>query len=207
MRFRSLRMRTGRKAWALRWPWGRWCSPGISRKWWPPSKAIFDIPARHWTRSRPIFEMAEAAFAEAIFIGLQLPPDCHTPRWECGNPGDLCGRRLQASVARAMTTRFAMRILLRSVWLLLMIPGLAYGQSAAGPAGSSTNTSDVGTQLNALRESLLRTQQQVAAQQQEIQILKAQLKGGQSGTGGAVVSAVEVIRTNPAGPDAHPSDP
>jgi hypothetical protein len=28
------------------------------------------MPARHWTRSRPIFEMVEAAFAEASFIGL-----------------------------------------------------------------------------------------------------------------------------------------
>jgi hypothetical protein len=27
----------------------------------------------HWTHSKPIFEMAEAAFAEAIFIGLQSP--------------------------------------------------------------------------------------------------------------------------------------
>src|SRR5271169_5973128 len=100
-----------------------------------------------------------------------------------------------------------MRMFLRSVWLLLMVPGLAYGQTAAHPADSSANTSDVGTQLDALRESLLRTQQQVAAQQQEIQILKAQLKGGQSGTGGALASAVEVIRTSPAGPDANPSEP
>jgi hypothetical protein len=100
-----------------------------------------------------------------------------------------------------------MRILLRSAWLLLMIPGLAYGQSAAGPADSSTGSSDVGSKLDDLREALLRMQQQVAAQQQEIQILKAQLKGGQSGAaGGALVSAAEVVRTNPAGPDANPSE-
>ena len=99
-----------------------------------------------------------------------------------------------------------MRILLRSLWLLLMVPGLAYGQTAAHPADSSTNTSDVGTQLDALREALLRTQQQVAAQQQEIQVLKAQLKGGQSGAGGALVSAVEVVRPNPSGTNANPSD-
>ena len=29
------------------------------------------MPARHWTRSRPIFEMVETAFAGAIFVGLQ----------------------------------------------------------------------------------------------------------------------------------------
>src|SRR6202050_5393911 len=99
-----------------------------------------------------------------------------------------------------------MRILSRSLWLLLMVPGLAYGQIAAHPTDSSTNTSDVGTQLDALREALLRTQQQVAAQQQEIQVLKAQLKGGQSGAGGALVSAVEVVRPNPSGTNANPSD-
>jgi len=101
-----------------------------------------------------------------------------------------------------------MRFLLRSVWLLLMIPGLAYGQTATQPADSSAKTSDVGTQLDSLRESLLRTQQQVAAQQQEIQILKAQLKGGQTGTvGGTSVSTAEVVRTNPTVPDANPSEP
>src|ERR1700683_185126 len=100
-----------------------------------------------------------------------------------------------------------MRILSRSLWLLLMVPGLAYGQIAAHPTDSSTNTSDVGTQLDALREALLRTQQQVTAQQQEIQVLKAQLKGGQSGsTGAALIPAVAVVQPNPAPPDANPSD-
>jgi hypothetical protein len=99
-----------------------------------------------------------------------------------------------------------MRILLRSVWLLLMIPGLAYGQTATPPADSSANASDVGTQLNALRDALLRTQQQVAAQQQEIQLLKMQLKGGQSGTGGALISAVEVVQPNPTPPNVNSPD-
>ena len=101
-----------------------------------------------------------------------------------------------------------MRIFLRSVWLLLVIPGIAYCQTPAHPADSSTNTADVGTQLNALRDALLQTQQQVAAQQQEIQVLKAQLKGGQSGSGGAaLVSAVEIVRPNPAEPGVNPTDP
>jgi hypothetical protein len=100
-----------------------------------------------------------------------------------------------------------MRNLVRSVWLLLMVTGLAYGQTAAHPADSSTNSSDVGTQLDSLREALLQTQQQVAAQQQEIQILKAQLKGDQSGAvGGALIPAAEVVRSNPTGPDSNPSD-
>ena len=100
-----------------------------------------------------------------------------------------------------------MRILLRSAWLLLMIPGLAYGQTAAHSAESPTNTSDVGAQLDALRQALLQTQQQVSAQQQEIQALKTQLKGGQSGTVGvALISATEVVRPTPTGPAANPSD-
>jgi hypothetical protein len=85
-----------------------------------------------------------------------------------------------------------------------MVPGLAFGQTAAHPADSSTNTSDVGTQLDALRQALLETRQQVAAQQQEIQVLKAQLKGGSGGA--ALVSAAEVVRLNPSGTIANPSD-
>jgi hypothetical protein len=101
-----------------------------------------------------------------------------------------------------------MRIFLRSVWLLLLVPGLVYGQTAAHPADSSTNTSDIGSQLDALREALSRTQQQVAAQQQEIQVLKSQLKGGQSGsTGAALIPAVAVVQPNPpASPNPIPSD-
>ena len=94
---------------------------------------------------------------------------------------------------------------LRTVWLLLMVPGLAFGQAAAQSNNSSTNTSDVGTQLNALREALLQTQQQVAAQQQEIQLLKTQLKGGQSGAA-ALLPAAEVVRPSPTPSTANPSD-
>ena len=51
------------------------------------------------------------------------------------------------------------------------------------------------------------TQQQVAAQQQEIEVLKTQLKGGQPGNaGGALITAAEVVRPNPAPPSANPSD-
>ena len=88
-----------------------------------------------------------------------------------------------------------------------MIPGLAYGQTAAHSGRFSCEHFRRWTQLDALREALLRTQQQVAAQQQEIQVLKTQLKGGQSGNaGGALISAAEVVRPNPAPPSANPSD-
>jgi hypothetical protein len=88
-----------------------------------------------------------------------------------------------------------------------MVPGLAFGQTAAQPADSSTKTSDVRTQLDALREALLRTQQQLEAQQQEIQVLKSQLKGGQSGSGGAaLIPVVAVVQPNQPTPNANPSD-
>src|SRR5713101_4786906 len=60
MLFRYLLMPTGRKPWASRLPWESWYSPVTSRKWWPQSRAIFDMPARHWTRSRPIFGTSES---------------------------------------------------------------------------------------------------------------------------------------------------
>ena len=86
-----------------------------------------------------------------------------------------------------------MRIFLRSVWLLLLAPGLAYGQTASHQADSSAGTSDVETQLDALRHALLQTQQQLASQQQEIQVLKAELKGSQPGVA-ALVTTSEIVR-------------
>jgi hypothetical protein len=98
-----------------------------------------------------------------------------------------------------------MRIFLRSVWLLLLVPGFVYGQTATHPA-DSPNTSDVGSQLDALRQALLQTQQQLAAQQQEIQVLKTELKGSQPGTP-ALITAAEVVRPTPTPADANPPDP
>ncbi|MGA8406956.1 MAG: hypothetical protein WB680_07235 [Candidatus Acidiferrales bacterium] len=92
-----------------------------------------------------------------------------------------------------------MRTLLPSLCLLLMVPGLAYGQAAAQQADSSSEPSDVSADIKALREDLLRTQQQVAAQQQEIEILKAQSKGGQT-------AAIEAVSPSPTLPHANPSN-
>jgi hypothetical protein len=72
-----------------------------------------------------------------------------------------------------------MRILLKTAWLLLIVPGFLCGQTAA-QTDSSPGGSDVGAEVKALREALLRTQQQVAAQQQEIEALKAQSKSGRT---------------------------
>jgi hypothetical protein len=101
-----------------------------------------------------------------------------------------------------------MRIFLQTVWLLVMVPGLVNGQTAAPQADSSPNTSDVGAEVQALREALLQTQQQVAAQQQEIEILKAQSKTGQTATGSiALISAkTEAVSPGPTPTNANPSD-
>src|SRR6202021_1187492 len=98
-----------------------------------------------------------------------------------------------------------MRILLRIVWLLLLAPGLLYGQTATHPA-DSPNASDVGSQLHALRQALFQTQQQLAAQQQEIQVLKTELKASQPGAP-ALITAAEVVRPTPAPVDATPPGP
>ena len=73
-----------------------------------------------------------------------------------------------------------MRILLNAAWLVLIVPGFLCGQTVA-QTDSSPSTSDVGAEVKALREALLQTQQQVAAQQQEIETLKAQSKPEQPG--------------------------
>jgi hypothetical protein len=44
------------------------------------------MPANHWSQFRPLCEVVEAAFLEAIFIGLQLPSDGHAPRRTLGRP-------------------------------------------------------------------------------------------------------------------------
>jgi hypothetical protein len=98
-----------------------------------------------------------------------------------------------------------MRIFFRSVWLLLLVPGFVYGQTATHPA-DSPNTSDVGSQLDALRQALFQTQQQLAAQQQEIQVLKTELKASQPGAP-ALITAAEVVRSTPTPGEATPPDP
>jgi hypothetical protein len=89
-----------------------------------------------------------------------------------------------------------MRRFLRTVWLLMAIPGLAFAQSDSQPADPAANAPDVAAQLAALREALVRTQQQVASQQREIETLKAQV-----GTGNTTVllPASITARTEPAG--------
>jgi len=70
--------------------------------------------------------------------------------------------------------------LLRSVLLLLVTPGLIWAQSSAQVTDTSQSNPDVAAELKALREALLQTQKQMAAQQQEIEALKNGVKTEQA---------------------------
>jgi hypothetical protein len=87
--------------------------------------------------------IAGPGFAEAIFIGMPLPSDCHTPRWDCGNPGRLVWVTTLGIFTHPMTVSFAMRIPLRTLGFPLIVPGFVYGQTAT-QTDSSASTSDLG---------------------------------------------------------------
>jgi hypothetical protein len=69
-------------------------------------------------------------------------------------------------------------ISLRVLCLLLIAPGVIWAQSGPEKFDSSVNNSEVATELKTLREALMQTQKQVAAQQQEIETLKARANAG-----------------------------
>src|ERR1700749_1928773 len=71
---------------------------------------------------------------------------------------------------------------------LLAIPGVVRGQSSGASSGSSASDGNLAEEVKALREALLQTQKQMAAQQREIEALKAEPK-------------------NVAGTSASPSEP
>jgi len=67
---------------------------------------------------------------------------------------------------------------LRILCLFLIAPSVLCAQSSPEKVDSSPNNSDVATELKTLREALMQTQKQVAAQQREIETLKAQSNAG-----------------------------
>src|ERR1700739_4964686 len=58
----------------------------------------------------------------------------------------------------------------------LILPTVALGQSSNTNPDSSGNDTNLGAEVKALREALSQTQKQMAAQQREIETLKAQSK-------------------------------
>ena len=77
---------------------------------------------------------------------------------------------------------------LRVLCLLLIAPGVVFAQNTPEKLDSSPNNSDVATELKTLREALMQTQKQVAAQQQEIETLKARSNAGSLPASNAAVA-------------------
>src|SRR5580658_6938180 len=82
---------------------------------------------------------------------------------------------------------------LRAVFLMVMAPGLMWGQSTAQKTDPSPNNSDVAVELKALREALLQTQKQMASQQDEIETLKQLLSPKQSAPVSTQGNAPQVV--------------
>jgi hypothetical protein len=82
---------------------------------------------------------------------------------------------------------------LRAVFLMVMAPGLMWGQSTAQKTDPSPNNSDVAVELKALREALLQTQKQMASQQDEIEALKQLLSPKQSAPVSTQGNAPQVV--------------
>jgi hypothetical protein len=74
--------------------------------------------------------------------------------------------------------------LLHALCLLLLAPGLMLAQADPQKPDSSPNNSELATEVKALREALLQTQKQMAAQQREIEALKERAKTEQVAAAG-----------------------
>jgi len=74
---------------------------------------------------------------------------------------------------------------MKPIYILLacfLLPGLVKAQTSSANPDSSANDTNLGSEVKALREALLQTQRQMAAQQREIEKLKAQSKDGATRT-------------------------
>jgi hypothetical protein len=63
----------------------------------------------------------------------------------------------------------------------LLLPGAVRAQAGGANADSSANDVNLAAEIKSLREALVQTQKQMAAQQREIEALKAQSKNSESG--------------------------
>ena len=94
---------------------------------------------------------------------------------------------------------------LRVLCLLLIVQGVVYAQSDPQKVDSSATNSEVATELQTLREALMQTQKQVAAQQQEIETLKARANAGSlSASNRPSPTEGEASVAGPASPSIQP---
>src|ERR1700720_2210394 len=97
---------------------------------------------------------------------------------------------------------------LRAFCLLLAAVALTCVQASAQNSDSSQNSNE-GAELRALREALSQTQKQVASQQEEIEALKTLLSGKQPASAGNQGEAPRVINaalTQPVSPSVSSYD-
>src|SRR6266404_3657590 len=74
---------------------------------------------------------------------------------------------------------------MKPVYILLacsVLPGVVKAQTSSANPDSSQRDTNLATEVKALREALLQTQKQMAAQQREIETLKARSKDGATRT-------------------------
>jgi len=102
----------------------------------------------------------------------------------------------------------------------LLLPGVVRAQSSSARADSSASDTNLAAEVKALREALLQTQRQMAAQQREIETLKAQSKDGatrivtidpapspgEKAAAGSVAPSVEPSTTDPSANTRQQSD-
>src|ERR1700679_2331598 len=94
---------------------------------------------------------------------------------------------------------------LRTLCLVLLAPGLMWAQASVPQASSSSNDTELATELKALREALSQTQKQMSAQQQEIEALRQQLGATQPASAGAQGGTPQMINAALTTPIAQPA--
>jgi len=92
---------------------------------------------------------------------------------------------------------------LRTLCLVLLAPGLMWAQASVPQASSSSNDTELATELKALREALSQTQKQMSAQQQEIEALRQQLGATQPAAASTQGGAPQMINAALTLPDSR----
>src|SRR5271156_6461476 len=93
---------------------------------------------------------------------------------------------------------------LRTLLLVLVAPGLLWAQATAPQVASSSNDTELATELKALREALSQTQKQMSAQQQEIEALRQQLGATQPAAASTPAGAPQMINAALTTPSPQP---
>src|SRR5258705_7833322 len=99
---------------------------------------------------------------------------------------------------------------MKPIYILLacfLLPGVVKAQTSSANPDSSANDTNLAAEVKALREALLQTQKQMAAQQREIETLKAQSKdeAARTVTNEPAPSSSEIAAADSATSSVEPS--